>query len=69
MGNGFIKHLQANRQGVIFKYNTYIPSHSGVIVDGFLNLDYEAIVKELEKVYNKTQTNSLYMLVPVEEAN
>lgn len=63
INNGFVKHLQVNKEGIIFKYNTYIPSHSGITADGFLKLDYELMAEELEKVYNKTQTNSLYDLI------
>lgn len=66
MDNGFIRHLLANNQMVLIRYNTYISSHSGITAEGFLNLGYESMVQELEKVYNKTQTNKLYGLEPIE---
>lgn len=58
----FIKLIRVMREGVLFHFNTKIPCRNGITKEGFLNMNYDDVINELEKAYEKTQNNSLYQL-------
>lgn len=43
-------------------YNTEIPSHTGMTINNFMNMDYEQLVEELGRIYTRTQVDNLFSL-------
>lgn len=57
-----IRFLYNTKQGVVFKFNTILPWISATASEGFLKTTYEDAIKDLEVIYNNTQTNRLSRL-------
>lgn len=62
----FIKHVNIltvkGGRVLIIKYNTEIPSHTGMTKDNFLSKSYDDMIEGLTKVYEKTQADNIYRL-------
>lgn len=59
---GFIKFLYNTKEGVVFRYNTYLPITSSIKKDAFLNYSYEQAIIDLTNIYNKCITDNTYQL-------
>ena len=59
---GFISHIHNNKQGVIFKYNTRILITSAIKTELFIKYDYNRIIEDLKRAYQKNITDCTYQL-------
>lgn len=47
-----------NKEGVVIRYNTELPYSSGIKFKGFLEMSYEEIIKDFEKIYKRLKANN-----------
>lgn len=59
---GLIKFIYNTKQGVIFKFNTWIGSAACMSVESFVSYDYNKAIDDLCRAYNKCITDSTYQL-------
>ena len=59
---GFIKHIYNTKQGVIFSFNTWIGSHIAIEAKSFIKYDYNSMVIDLQRAYQKSITDSVFRL-------
>lgn len=59
---GFISHIHNIKQGVIFNFNTWIGSHIAITAESFINYDYNNLINDLYRAYEKNITDCTFRL-------
>lgn len=59
---GFIKNIRNNKQGVIFSFNTHIGSAACMSAESFMVYDYNKVLEDLQRAYQKNITDSTFRL-------
>ena len=59
---GFIKHIRTNRDGVLFKFNTWLITGGGMTAKIFINYDYNKVLDDLQRAYHQSITDNTYQL-------
>ena len=59
---GLIKYIYNTKQGVIFKFNTWIGSAACMSAESFVNYDYNKVLDDLQRAYHKCITDNIFRL-------